>query len=696
MRMRLSRLAAMALAAVVVLAASALGAQETRVLTGGVPVQATLDATRVTQVFTYSAATAETVRLSTANTTGVPLVIVVNDASGAQLAALADLDSDGQLVLDGVALPAPGGYLVTVLQAGSVISGAAVDFTLLLEASAPAEVAPTQAPVAEATPVASGLPDQVVTTSGLQVALTWASTADLDIEVRDPVGGSLYWRTPTVDSGGTLGANANQGCAVASNPATETASWSPGGVPTGSYEVLVYFQQSCNNNAPASFSITPTMDGVALAPVQGTLSPGGIFVAGFTVNVDGTAAFNNSGGEVQSGVLTIPTADIDAVAAQPIAVGETLTGAIRNSQPFSVFSFTAEADQLYTIGVDATSGSLDTYLAVIDAQGRLVRENDDSAQGITNSLISSMLAPAAGEYRIVVSRYAKQIGATEGEYQVTLSASGLDLPADFSANIVPGSLQMILLWDTDADLQLLVRDPAGDAVFDDVPNIRSGGTLAASGNVNCRQVEGAPYSYVYWPQDVPPRPGSYEVEVWYQNACNDTRATTANLFILYNGQTIYSETFSPLPNERFLTSFDINAEDVAVPGPGGIIRGVDDLNYQSDLASALPIVRGVPVTGSITPDNKFDLYTFDGAAGDVINVALNNTSGTLDPLLFLIGPSGVSIATNDDAVAGENTNSLIANLTLPADGQYIIIATHFGGLYGGTTGAYQLTLTQLN
>jgi hypothetical protein len=80
----------------------------------------------------------------------------------------------------------------------------------------------------------------------------------------------------------------------------------------------------------------------------------------------------------------------------------------------------------------------------------------------------------------------------------------------------------------------------------------------------------------------------------------------------------------------------------------------------------------------------------------VINVALNNTSGTLDPLLFLIGPSGVSIATNDDAVAGENTNSLIANLTLPADGQYIIIATHFGGLYGGTTGAYQLTLTQLN
>jgi hypothetical protein len=75
---------------------------------------------------------------------------------------------------------------------------------------------------------------------------------------------------------------------------------------------------------------------------------------------------------------------------------------------------------------------------------------------------------------------------------------------------------------------------------------------------------------------------------------------------------------------------------------------------------------------------------------------MNNTSGTLDPTLYLIGPQGDQIAENDDAVAGENTNALISNLTLPADGQYIIIATHFGARYGGTTGTYSLTLTQLN
>jgi hypothetical protein len=123
---------------------------------------------------------------------------------------------------------------------------------------------------------------------------------------------------------------------------------------------------------------------------------------------------------------------------------------------------------------------------------------------------------------------------------------------------------------------------------------------------------------------------------------------------------------------------------------------VQDIPYQAELENAVPIAPGQTVTGSITPDNKFDLYSFAGAAGDVVNIAMNATQGSLDPLLYVIGPDGALVAQNDDAVAGENTNSLIANLTLPADGTYIIIATHFGGPYGGTTGAYSLTFTQLN
>ena len=106
------------------------------------------------------------------------------------------------------------------------------------------------------------------------------------------------------------------------------------------------------------------------------------------------------------------------------------------------------------------------------------------------------------------------------------------------------------------------------------------------------------------------------------------------------------------------------------------------------------IAPASPQNGTITQDNKFDVFVFTGKANEVYNIAMNNTSGNLDTSLYLIGPAGNQIAANDDAVVGENTNSLISNLALPADGQYIIIATHFGARYGGTTGTYSLTLTK--
>ena len=100
--------------------------------------------------------------------------------------------------------------------------------------------------------------------------MNWTTTDDLDLEVRDPVGGSLYWETPTVSSGGSFSANANQGCANTTTAPSETATWSPGGIPTGSYEVLVYFQKACAGaKSPVSFTLATTVDGKALDPVRG-------------------------------------------------------------------------------------------------------------------------------------------------------------------------------------------------------------------------------------------------------------------------------------------------------------------------------------------------------------------------------------------------------------------------------------------
>ena len=90
------------------------------------------------------------------------------------------------------------------------------------------------------------------------------------------------------------------------------------------------------------------------------------------------------------------------------------------------------------------------------------------------------------------------------------------------------------------------------------------------------------------------------------------------------------------------------------------------------------------------------LYTFDGQAGDQIRIGMQATAGTLDTSLYLLSPDGAQIAANDDAVVNETTDSLIDTYTLPADGTYIIVASHYGLLYGGTSGTYNLSLTRLN
>jgi hypothetical protein len=51
------------------------------------------------------------------------------------------------------------------------------------------------------------------------------------------------------------------------------------------------------------------------------------------------------------------------------------------------------------------------------------------------------------------------------------------------------------------------------------------------------------------------------------------------------------------------------------------------------------------------------------------------------------------IAQNDDASAGV-TDSAITRFTLPETGRYIILATHYGTIYGATVGTYSLALTQ--
>lgn len=668
-------------------------AQDAEPITPDTPLTLTLSAEAPAQVVSFEAIGGNTYEFSVTSDPAANLTFSVVDADGVSVTGGGGGSLQGRYDFQ-AAIEADGEYYLAITSLTSLVSGDDVDVTVTLVAP---EVEPSETPAAtpqatETSGVETPSADQLVTTAGLSFALSWSAAADLDLEVRDPVGGSLYWETPTVNSGGSMSANVNQGCVnVVSDNATETASWSPGGVPTGSYEILVYYQQACGGDAPISFTVQPTLDGEALPAITGSIAPEQTFTTRVVINADGTADVFTGGGVVVIDSLPYTAQELLAVA-QPIALEETLGGFISNDQQYQTYAFDGLANQIVSINVFASSGSLDTYAALLDANGSLITYNDDLAVGVTDSSINAVLLPTTGTYYIVVSRYAKDVGGTEGEYTVIVTEQATNLSDAFLA-LPDGNLEVLLLWNTNADLQLLVRDTTGDSVYDDIPRIASGAQLAAQGNVNCTASDGSPFSYIYWPPEYTPRPGSYEVEVWFQSECNDPSPVTFNLYVTLNGREVMRATASPIFQERYLTSFTINADGTATPSDGGIIRGIETLDYLSELEGAQPVNVGEPRAGSITPTNKFDVYTYDGTANETVTIALNATSGTLDTTLYLVSPSGALVAQNDDAVPGENTNSLISDFILPEDGQYIIIVSHYGALYGGTTGTYTLTLS---
>jgi Metallo-peptidase family M12/Calx-beta domain/Reprolysin family propeptide/Bacterial pre-peptidase C-terminal domain len=118
---------------------------------------------------------------------------------------------------------------------------------------------------------------------------------------------------------------------------------------------------------------------------------------------------------------------------------------------------------------------------------------------------------------------------------------------------------------------------------------------------------------------------------------------------------------------------------------------------------ATPIAGGVPINGSLTTgdcrapsrgvDFFADRYTFDAAMGQQITITMNQSSGNVDPYLYLIAPDGY-VVTQADFGSGLNAQipevSPSGVFTLPQTGRYIIEATSSGR---GQTGDYQLTLT---
>jgi hypothetical protein len=113
-----------------------------------------------------------------------------------------------------------------------------------------------------------------------------------------------------------------------------------------------------------------------------------------------------------------------------------------------------------------------------------------------------------------------------------------------------------------------------------------------------------------------------------------------------------------------------------------------------------PITPDTVVAGSLAsgdclarhrPSGNADFYGFAGNAGDTVTATLSVGGGaSADPFLFLLGPAGGVLISNDDCVPSTR-NSCVTGFVLPATGGYTLEATTFSP----ATGGYTLTLSRL-
>lgn len=657
-------------------------------------VTGTLDAANIMQAYTLLASAGDIITIDIATDVAeLAPVVVLTDDDGLIIAQDLDMATPTTATLTDIELPTSGKFYILVMRGSGADGAAAGDFTLSL----------------------SGIQQiggQTVTlpNGGVVFELLWLDAVNLDIEVRDPAGGTIYNESPGSPSGGVLDADINANCAAAiADGPVETIAWPAGTIPAGSYEIIIYYTDVCDAGGPQVFTLTASVNGQEQQVLTGTINPGQEYLARVVIDANGEWSLINGG--VNAG-LNVTVFNNQIANATPIALGSTVSGTISNITPAQAYTFNATAGTTVNINMVAQSGSLDTYVALLGPDGTVLDTNDDAVD-TTNSSLTYTIA-VDGQYTIIATRYGLSIGGTEGEYNLTVLADQAAVAAPPAGGVIAtpiapgvgpitpavaelpdGAIEVKLEWATNADLQLQVRDPRGDTVFDDIPVITSGGTLVADGNVRCEDPTNNPVSYIYWPQNRL-QPGTYEIEVWFQDTCNDPRAVTFGLSVNVGNQTIINTTQPTSPDARYMITFTVQPDGTAVAGPGDFFEmaNAQSLDYQAELPDAQTIAYGQTVSGSITDQQRFVVYAFEAQAGDRVTITMDATGGTLDPALYLITPEALQLAWNDDVTPGVEPNSVIEKVTLPSAGTYYIIATHYGLHVGGTQGSFNLSLVQ--
>jgi Concanavalin A-like lectin/glucanases superfamily len=438
----------------------------------------------------------------------------------------------------------------------------------------------------------------------------------------------------------------------------------------------------------------------------------------------------------------------------PISYGQTVFGSVGSAGEVLTYTFTANATDTVDVAMTATSGSLVPEIKIYGSGPNPVCTAAPGFCSGGEAEIAGCSLPAGGTYTIVVDdcgnaktgAFSLYLGRQNSAADAVPIAAGqtlaaaIDAPAEKDALSFAGTagdLIVLAMTATSGGLvpEIRVFDPSGTQVCSAAPGFCSGG-----------EVETAPCAlttsgtYTIFVDDCGNRKtGNYDLYLQRLNAPGGASA-------IGFGETVSANVSKPAQKDTYtfvasagdivglaltttsgtlvpeLRVYGPNGTQVCAAAPGFCSGGeaeigsctlatagtytvlVDDCGNRKtgdyDLyvqrlnnpGAASPIAFGQTVSSSIGTSAQKNAYTFSASAGDLANLVMTATSGSLVPEIRVLRPNGVQAC---GAAPGFCSGSTVEILpcALPDDGSYTVLIDDCGNR---KTGDYDLYLQRLN
>lgn len=361
--------------------------------------------------------------------------------------------------------------------------------------------------------------------------------------------------------------------------------------------------------------------------------------------------------------LSIERVGVSSDEGSSLQYGIPITNTITNMQPRLFFTFEAQAGDIINVSMIRSSGSLDPYIQLLDANRFLVAENDDANGNTHNAQIQTLVIDNPGTYILVATRYGQASGDSAGSFVLTIeeaSNSGLG-----NSRFAPAGLVFNQTITAELSQNRYERFYVFDGQRDQIISISMDRTQFAG------QLD--PYLVL--------------TNAGFQPLIEDDDAGS--------GSNAYLENYRlPADGLYYIIATRFERENGTSFGEYNLTL-TDEGSAFADVAPEIPrLLYGTTIQGTIDFNATEAFYVFWGTEGERVIITMDRTTGDLDAVLELLDSAQVRMLRDDDT--GFENNARI-DTTLTYTGLHYIRATRYEGNTGNlnTSGDYRLALTRI-